>query len=161
MDQNQFVWLWLVLFYQIFPHPPVKGRNQMLLLFSRSVTFDSVWPRGLQYTRLPCPAPSPRVCSDCTSTGLMVPSNHLVLCCPSSPLDLSLYQYQGFSQWNSNVLILRNKAKMIPKSQWRSSFGLWALVSPSVSSRSTREHTDSNMCVTCSCAHTHVHKYLI
>ena len=73
---------WLVLFYQIFPHPPVKGRHQMLQLFSRSVMSDSFWPHGLQYARLPCPSPSPRVCSDCTSIESVMPSNHLVLCHP-------------------------------------------------------------------------------
>ena len=33
-----------------------------LLLFSRSVMSDSLWPHGLQCTRLPCPSLSPRVC---------------------------------------------------------------------------------------------------
>ena len=32
--------------------------------FSRSVVSDSLWPRGLQYTRLPCPSPSPWAHSD-------------------------------------------------------------------------------------------------
>ena len=29
-----------------------------MLLFSRSVVSDSLWPRGLQHTRLPCPSPT-------------------------------------------------------------------------------------------------------
>ena len=33
-----------------------------LLLFSRSVTSNSLRPHGLQHARLPCPSPSPRVC---------------------------------------------------------------------------------------------------
>ena len=33
-----------------------------LLLFSCPVTFNSLWPHGLQHTRPPCPSPSPRVC---------------------------------------------------------------------------------------------------
>ena len=32
------------------------------LLFSRSVMSNSLWPRGLQHTRLPCPSLSPGVC---------------------------------------------------------------------------------------------------
>ena len=36
----------------------------LLLLFSRSVVSDSLWPHGLQHARLPCPSPSPQVCSD-------------------------------------------------------------------------------------------------
>ena len=31
----------------------------ILSLFSHSVMSDSLWPHGLQYTRLPCPSPSP------------------------------------------------------------------------------------------------------
>ena len=35
-----------------------------VVLFSHSVVSDSLWPQGLQHTRLPCPSPSPRVCSN-------------------------------------------------------------------------------------------------
>ena len=35
-----------------------------LLLFSCSVMSDSVWPRGRQHTRLCCPSPTPRACSN-------------------------------------------------------------------------------------------------
>ena len=31
--------------------------------FSCSVMSDSLWPHGLQYTRLPCPSPTPGACS--------------------------------------------------------------------------------------------------
>ena len=37
---------------------------------------NSLRPHGLQYTRLPCPSLSPRVCLH------LSPSNHLILCCP-------------------------------------------------------------------------------
>ena len=36
----------------------------VLLLFSHSVVSDSLWPHGLQHTRLPCPLLSPGVCSN-------------------------------------------------------------------------------------------------
>ena len=36
----------------------------LLLLFSRSVTSDSLWPHGLQHIRFPCPSPSPGACSN-------------------------------------------------------------------------------------------------
>ena len=36
----------------------------LLLLFSHSVVPDSLRPHGLQHTRLPCPSPSPRACSN-------------------------------------------------------------------------------------------------
>ena len=34
------------------------------LVFSHSVVSDSLWPHGLQHTRLPCPSPSPGACSN-------------------------------------------------------------------------------------------------
>ena len=36
----------------------------LFLLFSRSVTSDSLQPHGLQHTRLPCPSPSPETYSN-------------------------------------------------------------------------------------------------
>ena len=36
----------------------------VLLLFSHSVMANSLEPHGLQHTRLPCPSPSPRACSN-------------------------------------------------------------------------------------------------
>ena len=38
--------------------------RRWLLLFSRWVVSDSLWPHGLQQARLPCPSPSPWVCSN-------------------------------------------------------------------------------------------------
>ena len=32
--------------------------------FSHSVLFDSLWLHGLQHSRLPCPSPTPRACSN-------------------------------------------------------------------------------------------------
>ena len=34
----------------------------LLLLVSRSVVSDSLWPHGLQHARPPCPSPPPKVC---------------------------------------------------------------------------------------------------
>ena len=41
-----------------------KGTTAGLLLLSHSVASDSLWPHGLQHTRLPCPSLFPRVCSN-------------------------------------------------------------------------------------------------
>ena len=39
------------------------------LLFTRSVMSDTLWPHGLQYTRLPCPSPTPGAClNSCPSS---------------------------------------------------------------------------------------------
>ena len=42
----------------------IKALTRLLFLFSHSVMSDSLWPRGLKHTRLPCPSPSPRVWSN-------------------------------------------------------------------------------------------------
>ena len=50
-----------------YPAPNMiqKHRStQSATLFSHSVVSDSLWPHGLQHARLPCPSPSPRVCSN-------------------------------------------------------------------------------------------------
>ena len=42
-------------------------------MFSHSVMSDSLWPHGLQHTRLPCPSPTPGAYSNSR------PSNHFIL----------------------------------------------------------------------------------
>ena len=49
--------------------------------FSCSITFNSLWPYGLQHTRLPCPSSTPSFLKF-MSMELMMPSNHLILCLP-------------------------------------------------------------------------------
>ena len=53
----------------------------LLLFFSHSVMADYLQSHGRQHARLPCPSPSPRPCSN-SSTELIMPSNHLILCLP-------------------------------------------------------------------------------
>ena len=55
-----------------------------LLLFSLSVLSDSLWPHGLQHSRLPCSWPFPRACAKLMSIELEMSSNHLILCHPVS-----------------------------------------------------------------------------
>ena len=49
--------------------------------FSHSVVSDSLWPHGLQHARVPCPSPTPGAYSPMSIISVM-PSNHLILCCP-------------------------------------------------------------------------------
>ena len=51
------------------------------VLFSLSIMSDSLLPRKLQRASLPCPSLSPRVCPNSSIESVM-PSNHLILCCP-------------------------------------------------------------------------------
>ena len=41
-----------------------KSISCLFLLFSHSVVSDSLRPHGLQHSRLPCPSPSPGICSN-------------------------------------------------------------------------------------------------
>ena len=40
----------------------LKG-NILISQFSCSVVSDSLWPHGLQHSRIPCPSPTPQACS--------------------------------------------------------------------------------------------------
>ena len=51
------------------------------LLLSCSVMSDSLWPHGLQHTRLPCSSLSP-MSLKLMSIKLVMPSNYLILCHP-------------------------------------------------------------------------------
>ena len=68
--------------------------RRLLLLFSHSVLSDSLWPHGLQHTRLPCPLPSPRVFSNsCPLSQWCHPTISF------STATLHLSQYQGLFRW--------------------------------------------------------------
>ena len=48
--------------------------------FNRSVVSDSLGPHESQHTRPPCPSPNPGIHSN--PIELVMPSSHLILCCP-------------------------------------------------------------------------------
>ena len=50
---------------------------------SHSVMSNSLQPHGLQHTRLICPSPTPRACSNSRPLSRWCP-NRLILCCPFS-----------------------------------------------------------------------------
>ena len=61
----------------------LRGRR---IQFSSSVVSSSLWPHGLQHVRPPCPSPTPGAYSNtysrCHKLTSVMPSNHLILCCP-------------------------------------------------------------------------------
>ena len=59
--------------------PSISVQECLLLVYSRSVVSNPLWPQGLQHTRLPRPSLSPIVCSNACLLSEM-PSNHLILC---------------------------------------------------------------------------------
>ena len=50
--------------------------------FSRSFVSDSLRPHELQPLRPPCPSPTPGAYPNSMSIESVMPSNHLILCCP-------------------------------------------------------------------------------
>ena len=66
-----------------------------ILLFSSSVVSDSLWPHESQHARLPCPSPSPGVCSNsCPLSQWFHPTSSSSV--SPSPPTLSLSQNQSF-----------------------------------------------------------------
>ena len=61
------------------------------LLLSCSVVSDSFRAHELQHARLPCPSQSLGVCSNSCPLASMIPSNHLILCCPFLLLPSSVF----------------------------------------------------------------------
>ena len=71
--------------------------------FSHSVVSNSLQPHGLQHTELRCPSPAPGACSD--SIESVIPSHHLILCCPLLLLPSIFSSIRVFS--NESVLCIR------------------------------------------------------
>ena len=55
--------------------------ENLIVQFSHSVVSDSLWPHGLQHTRIPCPSPTRGDYSN-SAIELVMPSNHFILCHP-------------------------------------------------------------------------------
>ena len=72
--------------------------------FSSSVISDSLRPHESQYTRPPCPSPTPGVHSDSRPSSQM-PSSHLILCCPLLLLPPIPPSIRVFS--NDSTLLMR------------------------------------------------------
>ena len=76
----------------------------LLLLFSCSLISNSLWPHGLQHTRLPCPSLSPGACpNSCPfSQWCHQPSCPLLSSFPA----FNLSQHQGLFQWVGSLQYL-------------------------------------------------------
>ena len=87
--------------------------------FSYSVMSDSLRPHRLQHTRLPCPSPTPGAYSNSTSIVLVIPSNHLILCCPFL-LPSSIF---------SGIRVFSNES--VPRIRWPKYWSFSFSISPS------------------------------
>ena len=61
---DEWTKMWYIYLYTMEYYSAISS-----VQFSHSAVSDSLWPHGLQHTRLPCPSPSPRVCSDSCPSG--------------------------------------------------------------------------------------------
>ena len=93
-----------------------KSFLSFLLICSVTQSCSTLRPHGLKHARLPCPSPSPEVCSKLMSTESVMPSNHLTLCLPLLLLLSVLLSISVFS--NESALHMR-----WPK-YWSSSFSI-------------------------------------
>ena len=77
---------------------------------------DSLWPHGLQHTRVPCLSLSPRVCSNsCPLSGWCYPT--ISSSVSPSPPAISLSQHQGLFQWvGSSHQVEKNRSFSISSS---------------------------------------------
>ena len=70
--------------------------------FSRSVMSDSLWPHESQYTRPPCPSPTPGVHSDSCSSGRWCHPVISSSVAPSPPAP-NPSQHQSLFQWVNSL----------------------------------------------------------
>ena len=87
-------------------------KNQMTVnQFSRSVVSDSLWPHGLQHTRLPCPSPNPWSLLKLMSIKLVIQPTHSTIsssvipfsCLQSFPASVSFPMSQFFTSGGQNI----------------------------------------------------------
>ena len=60
----------------------LSSSNLKIVQFSHSVMSDSLRPHELQGARPPCPSPKPRSSLKLMCIKSVMPSSHLILCCP-------------------------------------------------------------------------------
>ena len=82
--------------------PPGNLLRRQVSQFIHSFLSTSLQPRGLQHTRLPCPSPTPKACSNSCPFSRWCQPTISSLSSPS-PLAFSLSQHQGLFQWVSSL----------------------------------------------------------
>ena len=93
--------------WHILPAIIILGKK--MHQFSRSVTSDSLWPHGLQHTRLPCPLQTPGACSNsCPSSHWCHPTTSSSIvpfssCLQSFPASGSFPRSQFFTSGGQSI----------------------------------------------------------
>ena len=81
---------------QIAYHRVSREAPRGIFLFSHQVVSNSLWPYGLQHTRIPCPSLSPELYSNSCP---LVQWCHPTISSSVAPFSSCLYQHQGLFQW--------------------------------------------------------------
>ena len=98
-------------------------------LFSCSITLCG--SHGLQHASLLCPQLSPRVCSKLTSTESVIPSNHLILCCPLLLLPSVFSSIRVFTNEHPGLISFRMNWLDLPI-RWPKYWSFSFSISPSI-----------------------------
>ena len=102
---------------------------------SRSIMSDSLWPRGLQHTSLPCPSPAPGTCSiSCSSSWWCHPtiSSSVIpfsSCLQSFPASGAFPMSQFFTSGGQSIEISASASVFPMNIQGWFSLGLTGLIS--------------------------------
>ena len=98
------VYIWTPVLNYLDVYLGVELPKHMIIQFSHSVMSDSLWPHGLQHTRLPYPSPTPGAYSNsCPSSWWCHPT--ISSCYPLLLLPSGLPSIRDFS--NKSVLHIR------------------------------------------------------
>ena len=92
------------LFYHVVLVSTAQQHSSAISSFSHSVVSDSLGPHGLQHARPPLSITNSQS-SQLKSIELVMPSNHLILCCPLLLLPSIFPSIQVFS--SESVLHIR------------------------------------------------------
>ena len=101
------------------PHVCLSTHTRISVQFSCSVVSNSLWPHGLQHTRLSCPSPAPRSCSNlCPSSRFCHPPISSSVApfssCPQSFSASGSFQMSHFFTSGSQSIGASASASVLP-----------------------------------------------
>ena len=89
---------------------------------------DSLWPNGLQHTRLPCPSPSPRVCKNSCPLS---PWSHPTILSPVVPFSSCLQSFLASGSFPMSQLFASGGQSIAIQLQHVQQTGGWTATLPS------------------------------
>ena len=86
---------------------PVYAYHASVSQLSHLVMSDSLQLHGLQHSRPPCSSPTPRACPNSCPLESVMPSNHLILCCPLLLTPSIFPSIMVFSNFSSSYQVAK------------------------------------------------------